>query len=382
MLPQSFIDQVKSATDMVKLAQQYTELKKTGDGIWQGVCPHPDHHDTNPSFTVWEKEQSWCCLGCHNGKKHKKDKKSLDKNYGSDCFAFIQWMSNGKTGWKQAILQLAKEHDIPVPTDEFEQLYEHKKILAESYTKSLHGKAFNYLVARGLSRKDMADWMLGFDGQKITFPLLDRYRNVIGFTKRWLDMPEGRDDKYRNSHNSKIFNKGYYFYGMHLYDDSFDEIRITEGSLDVILAAKYGVKNIVATLGTAFTEGHVEIIKKLGKTPVFCMDGDPAGLKSMSKSIDMLAEEGIYSKLLIIPNQMDMADIANELKENLEQYILDYAMTYGYFKVQNIVNMFDAKTNELKLRLYPDIIEVLEEIPLNERVIIKEYIKNKLQLDL
>lgn len=381
MLPQSFINQVKNATDMVKLAQEYTELKKTGDGIWQGMCPHPDHKDTNPSFTVWEKEQSWCCLGCHNGKKTGA-KRSQSRNYGSDCFAFLQWISNGKIGWKQAILQLAKEHDIPVPSNEHEQLYKHKKILAESYTKSLHGKAFNYLVARGLSRKDMTEWMLGFDGQKIVFPLLDRYKNVLGFTKRWLDMPEGRDDKYRNSANSKIFNKGYYFYGMHLFDDSFDEIRITEGSLDVILAAKYGVKNIVATLGTAFTEGHVEIIKKFGKVPVFCMDGDPAGLKSMRKSIEMLADAGIYSKILIIPNQKDMADIAVEMKEDLEQYILDHSVTYGYYKIQNIVNLFDAKTNELKLKLYPDIIKLLEEIPSDERVIIKEYIKNKLQLSL
>lgn len=379
MLPQSFIDQVKNATDIVKLIKQHTELKLVGDGIWAGQCPNPDHRDSDPSLMVWEKEQSWCCMGCHNGKKNTSGR---DKNYGSDCFAFVQWISRGKTGWKQAIMELADKAGLQPPSNENQALYDQMKLLAYSYTKSLHGKAFNYLLSRGLSRKDMEKWMLGFDGNKITFPLFDRYRTVIGFTKRWIDMPEGHHDKYRNSPASKIFNKSYYFYGMHLVNDDCDELRITEGSMDVILSDKYGARNIVAPLGTAFTEGHVELIRNYGKIPVFCMDGDMAGMKSTRKAIELLAAAGIYSKILLLPEGMDMADLALQLKDNLEDYIQAHAVTYGYFKLQDMLNQYDARIHELKLKLYPDIVKLLDEVPGDEHLVLKELIRQKLQLDL
>lgn len=379
MLPQSFIDQVKSATDMIKLARKHVDLKKVGDGIWNGRCPNPDHRDSEPSFTVWEHDQSWCCYGCHNGKKNTNRR---DKNYGSDCFAFVQWISNGKTGWKQAILQLAEQAQLQVPTNENQALYDQRRILAESYTKSLHGKAFNYLLSRGLSRKDMEEWKLGFDGNRITFPLFDRYRTVVGFTKRWLEMPEGQHDKYRNSPNSKIFNKGYYLYGIHLINDDCEEIRITEGPMDVVLSKKYGVHNIVATLGTSFTDGHIELVRNYGKVPVFCMDGDLAGLKSMRKSIEALAEAGIYSKILILPDGMDMADLALQLKDGLEDYIQANAMTYGFFRLRDMITQYDSKMHELKLKLYPDIVKLLEEVPGEEKFLLKDFIKQRLQLEL
>lgn len=379
MLPQSFIDDVKKNTDILKLVREFVDLKKVGDGIWAGVCPHPGHDDSSPSFTVWERDQSWCCLGCHQGKK---DKSSRDKNYGSDCFAFVQWMSLGKTNWKEAILQLAKVASIPVPTDESREFYDRNLLLATSYMKSLHGQALNYLLKRGMTREDMVRWKLGFDGKKITFPLLDRYQNVLGFTKRWLDMPEGRHDKYRNSANSKIFNKGYYLYGIQNITDDCDEVRITEGPADVILSEKYGALNMLGTLGTSFTEGHIEIIKLLGKTPVFCMDGDAAGLKSMYKSVEALAKAGVYSKLLILPNGMDMAELALELKGGLEQHIQDHAITYGYYKIRQHTDQFDAKTNELKLKLYPDILRMLDEVPGDERIVLREFVKQKLQMEL
>lgn len=378
MLPQSFIEDVKRNTDMLKLARRYVKMEKVGDGIWAGICPHPDHEDKGPSFTVWEKDQSWCCLACHHGKK---EISSGTKNYGSDCFAFVQWMSLGKKNWKQAILELAKEAGIQVPTNENQKFFAHNAALAWSYTRSLHGQAYNYLLARGMTRLDMEKWMIGFDGKKITFPLLDKYRNVLGFTKRWLDMPEGRGDKYRNSQNSKIFNKSYYLYGIQNLTDECDEVRITEGPMDVILSEKYGAHNMVGTLGTSFTEGHIEIIRIMGKIPVFCMDGDPAGLKAMQKSIEALAKVGIYSKLLILPPGMDMADLALELKDGLEQYIQDHAVTYGYYKIRQYLDQFEAKTNELKLKLYPDILRTLEEVPGNERTILREFVRQKLQME-
>lgn len=375
MLSQTFIDEVKNATNMLKLAQRYTELKPVGNGIWQGICPHPKHKDDTPSFTVWEKSQSWACLGCHSGKKSEKY-----KNYGSDCFAFLQWIEG--ISWRQAVLKLAEEAGIKPEQEEYQELYNHKRRLALAYHKNLPKPVLDYLFKRGLDKSDINKWLIGFTGQRISFPLFDRYSRIIGFSNRKL-LKNDDGPKYKNSFNDEIFNKGSYFYGIHLVNDECDEIRITEGSMDVILPYKYGAQNIVATLGTSFTENHIAIIKNMNKIPVFCMDGDAAGLKALKKSADMLADAGIYSKILLLPDGKDMADLANELKDGIEDYIRTNAITYGQMLIQDIVNQFDAKMNEEKLRLYPMIKKVLEDIKNpDEKKIIKDYINSKMGLNL
>lgn len=374
MLSQGFIEQVKSSTDMVELAKRYADLKLVGDGIWQAECPHPKHQDDTPSFIVWESTQSWACMGCHYGKKSDKY-----KNYGSDCFAFLQWVK-GLT-WKQSIEELAKEAGILMEKDKNSEIYEHKKRLAIAYNKNNSQKVLSYLRDRGLDSKDIEDWGIGFDGIRITFPLYDRYKRVLGFSKRIFMEKEG--PKYRNSSNADIFNKSCYLYGWHLIDNECDEIRITEGCLDVVIPNKYSVKNIVATLGTSFTENHVDIIKNSGKTPVFCMDGDSAGLKSVKKAVEMLSDKGVYSKILIIPDSMDMADLANELKDDTEDYIRDNAITYGQFLIKDSMIRYESKINEIKLKMFPEIKEVIKKIPEGDELkIIKDYISSKMGINL
>jgi len=376
MLSQNFIDEVKAAVDIVKLAQRHTELKKVGDGIWQGQCPHPHHNDGTPSFTVWEKSQSWACMGCHSGKKNSKH-----KNYGSDCFAFLQWMES--IGWKQAILKLAKEVGIEPEQDQHAEVYDHKRRLAISYHRNMPPQVYQYLQSRGLDRHDLDDWSIGFDGLRITFPLFDRYRKVLGFSKRKFIETDESAPKYKNSSNSNVFNKSCYLYGTHLVTDDCDEIRITEGAMDVIVPKKYGVQNIVATLGTSFTEHHVALIKNMNKIPVFCMDGDPAGLKSIKKSVDMLAEAGVYSKVLLLPDGKDMADIANEYKELTEDYIQDHAITYAQLMIQEVITQYDSKVNEIKLRLFPTVKQVLQSIKNgDERKVMQDYVYEKMGLKL
>ena len=206
MLPQDFIDEVKQSVDMLELAGRYTDLKKIGDGIYGGRCPNPNHRDSDPSFTVFEKDQSWCCYGCHQGNKYR-GKTHEDTNYGSDCFAFMQWITKGKLNWRQAILKLAEENDILLPDDENNALYKTNFSLAYSYTINLKGAPLDYLTNRGLDNLDCQRWMLGFDGVKIVFPLLDRYKRILGFSRRWLVTPDNCRDKYRISKTSDICNK-------------------------------------------------------------------------------------------------------------------------------------------------------------------------------
>lgn len=91
MYPRDFIDKIKESVNLVELIQEYTELKKIGRYIWTGKCPHPKHDDSTASLIVYTNHNSWCCYGCHAGKKAK-------DNYGSDCIAFIQWINEGMSG--------------------------------------------------------------------------------------------------------------------------------------------------------------------------------------------------------------------------------------------------------------------------------------------
>lgn len=370
-----FIEQVKKATDIVNLVQDYTELKKGGSGIWIGKCPHPKHKDDTPSFRVWEKDQSWACMSCHFGKK------GIDGNFGSDCFAFLQWIEN--ISWTKAVLKLAKKAGLEPPKEENEALYKNNKILALSLQKGLYGKAKKYFADRGLNDKTMVEWLLGFDGKKLVFPLIDRYGRIIAFNKRWLELPENCHDKYKNSCNSEIFNKSSYFYGLHKLDTSFKEIRITEGPMDVITAIQFGAKNVVATLGTSFTEQHAAIINNLKLKPVLIYDGDEKGQEAIKRAVEILAAYSIQAKVCILNNNKDLADFSLEKGMSIENYIQKNSISYGQYKLSNMINLYESKMLEIKMEIYPELKKLLNEIPnVIERKILKDSINDKLKINL
>lgn len=376
--PDDFIEELKTKTDLVKLVKEYTQLREVALGIWQGVCPHPDHKDDTPSFTVWQKYNSWSCYGCHSGKK------GIDGNVGSDAIAFLQWIDNLE--WRQAVIKLAKWNDIPIPNDKNQREFKKNDALTFKYKKALHKNldVLEYLYDRGLDDNDIDNFSLGYDNynNRIVFPLFDKYKNIIGFNKRITEPNTKKEVKYKNSATSEIFNKSLYLYGIHNLDDSCNEMRITEGSMDVILATKYGVKNVVATLGTSFTEQHAKAIYKSGKVPVLIFDGDSAGEKGLYKALSYFEALGVYCKIVKLPFKKDLADMANDLKFNLEKYIKDNSLTAGYLQIRNIINSYQSSLYELKLYTTPKIEEVLEYVPYTERRILKSFVKDEINISL
>lgn len=377
MFPQTFIQQVKNSTDMLELVKLYTDNKinKVGDGVYNLKCPHPDHNDRTPSFTIWSKFNSWACYGCHSGKKSDKY-----NNYGSDCIAFVRFME-GCT-WREAVLKLAELNNIPKPTEENDKEYKVQYDLAKKYHNSLltNNEVLQYLYNRGIDNKDIKEWLLGWDGEKITFPLLDRYRNVIGFTRRWLNMPAGRNDKYRNSKESSIFNKSKYFYGIHKLDMRKKYVRITEGTVDVIKAIKYGASNVIATLGTAFTEEHAKEIKRLGLIPVLVYDGDDAGRKAMKKAAGYLAELGIYCKVVVLEDGKDLADIVDKYQDYTEDFLLSEAQSFGFYLAKGLSTEYHSKLYDLKAEIASKINNVLIEVPDSEKILVKSFLEDELKI--
>lgn len=377
-IPESFIEELKAKTDLVKFAKQYTELKQVGKGIWQGPCPHPDHNDRTPSFTVWQKSNSWSCYGCHSGKK------GVDGNKGSDIFAFVQWI-NKDNSFRKAVEAVAKWNGVAIPTDANQKLYDRNYKLALKYQRDLYeteDHVLEYLYERGLDDVDIEHWMIGFDKttRRIVFPLIDRYKNIVGFNKRTVDKDYKGGDKYINSPQSAIFNKSNYLYGIHELDDSCNEIRITEGSMDVVLARKYGVKNVVASLGTSFTEHHANLIYKLGKTPVLIFDGDEAGNKGLKKALAYFNALDVYCKVVKLTEGKDLADMSTELKFATENYIKQQSVTAGYVKVKDIINDYNNSLYEIRLETIPKLEEVMSLIPLAEKKAMKAFIKDEMNI--
>ncbi len=369
------INKVKERVDLVSLAKEYTELNKISKGLWSGHCPHPSHKDSSPSFKIYEDKKAWYCMGCHVGKKS-----SNHHNYGTDCIAFIQWIEN--KSFIEAITFLSKKYNIELKKDKYHKLYEKNFMLAQSYNHNLNDKVIDYLISRGLNKNDISDWMIGFDGERITFPLLDRYNRIIGFSNRiFYNKPD--QAKYINSKNSEIFSKRSYLYGLNLIDRDFYEVRITEGTLDTIIASKYKANNMVSTLGTAFTEEHLDLLIKLNKTPVFCFDGDEAGMKALDKAMSICSSKNIYSKVLLLKDGKDIADLSIELQYGIEDYILDNSISHNQMVLNSIFNKYDSKINEIKIKVMPELKKLVDSINNeDELLVIKNDIYNKIKINL
>ena len=364
-----FIDEVKRKTDMVELASEYTTLKQTGIDTWQGPCPHPKHNDDTPSFTVTRKKQYWTCFGCNTTDKTR------------DCISFMQWVTEGKMSWREAILYLAKRAGVPVPDDENDKAYRSNKLLMERYERNFNQECYDYLKSRGMNYHDVKRWHIGYDSDlnRIVFPLLDNYDRVIAFNKRVIS-DTIKSSKYINSRNSEIFTKSTYLYGINSINKDYKYIYITEGVMDVILARHYGLQNVVCTLGCALTDKHYDLIKKTGLKPVLIFDGDNAGSEGAARALELIHSRNGYGLIVKLPNGKDLADVSNELGDGLVEYINNNIMTYSYYCAADIIQEYNRRLSEIKASIRPEVEDIISKAPECERKDILSLLREELKI--
>lgn len=360
---------------MVQYASKFTELRKCGDNMWSGACPHPDHIETNPSFRVWydpeKKTYSWYCFGCH----------PEDMGKILDCFSFYIWIhdydgSTNKKTFQEAVRFFAKECNIKLEPDKYEHLYEEQHRLSVSFHDNLFPSIKSYLYERGLSDEDIEDYRIGFDGNRVVFPLLNKEKRCVGFCKRILK--DSDDPKYLNSRTSPIFKKKEYLYGIWKIDRDFDSVIITEGIFDVILASKYGFKNVLCSLGTSFGENHLPLIKN--KTVYLCFDGDDAGRKATERALKILNKNKIEARLLFLPNGQDLAEYCLENKEQSIN-LLQTSVSSWEYALMPIEEQYRVRYNKLVTDTLPQVKEVLNNIPNeNEKIVALNHIEKFLNI--
>ncbi|BAN68494.1 DNA primase [endosymbiont of unidentified scaly snail isolate Monju] len=338
-IPQQFIDELLSRTDIVELINQRVPLKKAGRE-YQACCPF--HTEKTPSFTVSPAKQFYHCFGC-----------------GAHGTAIGFLMEYERLSFPEAVEELAARQGLEIPREiTFEQGPDHRPLYAlleqvdAFYREQLHAhpdsrRARDYLAGRGLSEQVIETFDIGFAPpgwdnvlarfgkndqsrrqlaeagltttnekgrtydrlrERIIFPIHDGRGRVIGFGGRLLG--DGKP-KYLNSPETPIFHKGRELYGLYQARQAhrqLERILVVEGYMDVVALAQYEIRNAVATLGTATTAEHLNKLYRACNEVVFCFDGDRAGRAAAWKALETalpLMKDGRQARFLFLPEGED-----------------------------------------------------------------------------
>jgi len=383
----SAIDDIKDKLDVVAVIGEYIGLQKTGRNF-KGLCPF--HAEKTPSFIVSPERQSWHCFGC---------------GVGGDAFSFV--MKKDGIEFGEAVRLLADKAGIILSQSygdrandkENQKLYEANEAAAQYYHHVLVNTpsgqtALQYLEERGISRKTIDDFQLGYSldswdalqkyltGRnvselenvglvvkkedsaydmfrgRIMFPIRNRRGNVLGFGGRALDKD---GPKYLNSPQTKIFNKSNIIYGIDKGQSSIrqqDMVVVVEGYMDVLTAHQYGYTNVVAFMGTAITESQLRAVLNITSNLVLVLDPDTAGsmaqdrgilvlrqkLEQKARKTSMLASDSSLLfdiKLVSLPPGKDPDEIIRESTEIWEKKI-DEAIPW-------FEHLFNVETSKLDL---------------------------------
>lgn len=346
LIPQPFIDDVLQRTDLVELIDGYVPLKKRGNSH-SACCPF--HNEKSPSFNVVAKKQFYHCFGC---------------GASGNAISFV--MNYLNQSFPDAVETLATRLGLSVPkegaTEQNHATHDLYKLLSEVslyYQKKLKFEgqaAINYLRGRGLSGEIAKLYQIGFalEGwhhldkafprrqqdlintgmlvktdedkiydryrNRIMFPIHDRHGRIIGFGGRVLDAAQ--KPKYLNSPETVIFQKNRELYGLHQIlsqQKTIEYVLIVEGYMDVIALAQHGVNNAVATLGTATSIYHIQLLAKHTKQLIFCFDGDTAGRQAAWRGLESslpYLNEGLDARFIFLPDGHDPDSLIREEGKN------------------------------------------------------------------
>jgi len=388
LIPRTFIDDLLNRVDIVDVISKSVTLKKSGSNL-QGLCPF--HQEKSPSFSVSETKQFYHCFGC-----------------GAHGSAINFLMEYAGLSFVDAIEDLASTIGLSVPKEApsavgmaiQEQAVALTEVMQKAtnwYQESLkkNQRAIQYLKNRGLSG-DIAkrygigyandDWqnlekVFGSYGQdtiakslveagliiqgesegrtiakrydrfrdRIMFPIRNLKGQVIGFGGRIIDHGE---PKYLNSPETALFKKGQTLYGLFEARKSIREmsyVLVCEGYMDVVALAQLGFPNAVATLGTASTESHVQLLLRHSDKVVFSFDGDAAGVRAAKRafeaSIALLSDEKEI-RFLFLPKEHDPDSFVREMGGEVFSQAISQAKPLSVFFIDIIGEGLDWNTAE------------------------------------
>jgi DNA primase len=372
--PQTFIDDLKRQADIVRVVQDYVTLKKKGAN-WMACCPF--HKEKTPSFSVSPAKEIFYCFGCHKG---------------GSVFNFV--MEIERVSFPEAIRLVAEKTGVPVPKldddsrfearrSEIDDVIQLNKWALEWWEQQLEQggaearAAREYLDHREITDETRKTFRLGFAPDswdalsshlrqkgasqeqidrsglvarkeetgrtydrfrgRLIFPVLDIQGKPIAFGGRTL---KNEDAKYINSPETAAYVKGRNLFGLNL---TRDEIRrqgyaiLVEGFLDLIVPYQFGIRNVVASLGTALTPEQVKLLGRFARKVVVNYDGDRAGVQAAKKAIEILLTEDLEVKVLVLPDNADPDEFIRKLGASEYQRQRGEAQTHIQFVIDQAV---------------------------------------------
>ena len=383
-IPENILEDILGRLDLVELISGYIPLKKSGRNF-KANCPF--HHEKTASFMVSPDRQIYHCFGCGES---------------GNAFKFL--MRHERMDFPEAVELLAKKAGVNLPKQDSpevsraaslsSQLYKVNELAVSFYENNLYAESAaatrEYLSKRGISPKTAKEFHLGFAASgwdhlinflrlknislalmekaglilpkegggyydrfrnRIIFPVFDIRLRPIGFGARVLDksLP-----KYLNSPETPVYTKGRNLFGLNLSKDCIrdaDSAIIVEGYLDFIIPYQEGIKNIVASQGTALTLEQIRLLKRYTNKAVMVYDGDTAGQIATLRSLDMLIEEGMNVKIVPLPKGLDPDALVRLKGAASFKEMIDKAAGLFDYKLEVLKSRHDMKEAHGKSRI-------------------------------
>ena len=381
-VPESFLQEVRDANEIVSLIENYVELKRSGATY---SCRCPFHSERTPSFHVYPNTQSYYCFGC---------------GAGGDAITFIRTIEN--LDYIEAVRFLAQRAGLPMPEDRNDdsarrrqRLYEMNREAGKFFHRQLFSPegadGWNYITGRQLTEHTIRHFGIGYavndyhklhyymrnlgfsedelvEGSllvrnnnrvydkfvnRVMFPIFDTRGNIIAYGGRALD--PNAPAKYLNSSETYVFQKRDNLFALNYAKNSkADYFILCEGYMDVISMHQAGYTNAVASLGTALTEQHAALLKRYTDQVILTYDSDGAGVKAALRAIPILKRAGISTKVLNMRPYKDPDEFMKNLGAEEFEKRIETARNSFLYEIDVLKAGFDMEDPEQKTKFYQE----------------------------
>ena len=386
------IEEIRQSNDIVDVISQYMNLKRSGRNYF-GLCPF--HNEKSPSFSVSPDKQIFHCFGC---------------GVGGNVITFIMKIEG--CSFVEAIQMLASRANIQLPTLENNQdtakeilkskVHKVNEFAAEFYHKNLYTPnakmGQEYVKKRQLSNETLKAFKIGYSGKfnelyqalkkegfedqeilesglvnrnnngtyidryrnRLMFPICDVRNRVIAFGGRVLDDSK---PKYINSPENVVYSKGRHLFGLNVAKkEKIDKLLIVEGYMDVISLHQRGIKNVVASLGTALTQQQGFLLRKNANQVIVSFDSDEAGLEAKKRAVDILQNMGIDLRILQMEGAKDPDEYVKKYGNVRFLNLIEKAISVVEFKVKLLKKDLNLENVNDKIKFLNQIAKLLSKI--------------------
>lgn len=386
-IPQEILDDILTQNDISEVISECGILLKLAGKAYKALCPF--HQEKTPSFTVSREKQMFYCFGCHTGGN---TISFLQKYEGKSFIESVEWLAE-RTGISlpsqdSRSRQISRKRLELQDLNRFAVEYFHRQLL----NTQIGGHALAYLRNRGIRDETVRQFQLGYATQggrdmvksavqdgfsiqqlldvgliknnergpldrfrgRVVFPICDERGNSVGFGGRALS--EEHFPKYLNSPTTTLYDKSKTLYNLYNARPTIQKngkVILVEGYFDALTLYQAGGQNVVASLGTSFSESHASLLNRFAEETIIVYDSDSAGFQATLRGLHLLLKAGLKVRIATLPSATDPDEFIRTQSIDAFNQLVDSAMNLIEFQIQQTtqhgaVHRIDAKIQAVK----------------------------------